>query len=235
MIKEAVILAGGRPFRMKSLITVAKPFVLTRPEKEETLLEYQINWLTKEGFEHIILAFSRSNFKYLRKNFSKFLNNPLVDVSIEEEYVGTAGGLRKAFHFIEEDTFYCMNLDDVTFYDTNTLYAKAGTLNSILVQKTNLPYAEVKFIPSNDNLVTEYNSRLKSDNYASCGHYVFNKRDVETLLPFEGTLDLSVFPELVSSGLLRAEVLEGKWIKVNNQKDMYNLINEGRFVINDKP
>jgi NDP-sugar pyrophosphorylase family protein len=50
---EAIILCGGRSWRLKPNIWIPKPKLKIN---NETLISYQVNWLKKHGIDRVILA-----------------------------------------------------------------------------------------------------------------------------------------------------------------------------------
>ena len=125
-MRECIILAGGKGLRLKGHSEVPKPFLIVKEESGETLLESQLKWLLAYDFEHVILALSRENFKYMRLNYSKFLSLPFLDTSIEEENLGTGGAVKRALEFIEEPNFYCFNVDDVCYSEDTDFLTRNG-------------------------------------------------------------------------------------------------------------
>ncbi len=222
-MNEAIVLAGGRGLRLKGHVEVPKPFLVIK--NDETLLDAQIKWLFAHDFEHIILAISRENFRYLRKNYSSYLNIPAIDFSIEEEQAGTAVGLKKALEFVETSRVYCFNIDDVVFYDPRELLTFAKKTNAILVKRARLPFGVVKF--DKKNFVTSFEEKPQVPYYVSCGHYVFQMRFVKDNLPLEGDLERTLLMDLAKMRVLKAYPLVGKWITINTYKDLVNARKEG--------
>lgn len=217
-MREAVILAGGKGLRLKGQTEIPKPFLVIKKETGETLLEAQLKWLVAYDFEHIILAMSRENFKFMRNNYIKFLNDSAIDVSIEEENLGTAGGLKKTWDLIEEPNFYCFNVDDVAFYPPTELYEAQKLKNVILVKQAILPFGAVKFTEKMS--VYSFEEKPQLDKFVSCGHYVFSKEQIKDLLPDEGDLEQTLLKDLASLGKLNAYILKGKWVTINNYKEL---------------
>jgi len=217
-MKEAVVLAGGKGLRLKGQTEVPKPFLVIKPETGETLLEAQLKWLVAYDFEHVILATSRENFRYMRVNYAKFLNVASIDISVEEEHLGTGGGLKKALELVEEPNFYCFNVDDVAFYDPTELYLAQRLQNVVLIKKAILPFGAVEF--DQDMKVTNFVEKPEIDKFVSCGHYVFSKKSIEELLPDDGDLELTLLRDLAKMGFLYANVLKGKWITINTYKEL---------------
>jgi D-glycero-alpha-D-manno-heptose 1-phosphate guanylyltransferase len=217
-MKEAVILCGGQGLRLKGHTNVPKPFLIIDIETGETLLEAQLKWLLAYDFEHVILAISRENYKYMRINYSRLMTLPWLDPSVEDEYLGTGGALRKALDLVEEKNFYVMNVDDICSYDPNELYDAQRNSNAILIKQARLPFGVVEVGP--DMKVIDFVEKPTISKYVSCGHYVFNRKLVEQFLPTEGDLEQTLLRELAKQGLLYAHVLTGKWITINTFKDL---------------
>ena len=213
-----MILAGGKGLRLKGQTEVPKPFLIVKEETGETILEAQLKWLVAYNYEHVILAMSRQNFKYMRLNYTKFLNVPSIDISIEEESLGSGGGLKKALELVEEPNFYCFNVDDVAFYNPEELYLAQRTHNVILIKKATLPFGAVSF--DQDMKVTSFVEKPVIDKFVNCGHYVFNKKAIEDLLPDNGDLELTLLRDLAKLGVLYAFILKGKWITINTYKEL---------------
>jgi NDP-sugar pyrophosphorylase family protein len=216
-MREAVIIAGGKGLRLKGQIDVPKPFLVINEDTGETLIERQFRWLAAYNFEHIVMATSRDTFKYLRANYSKFLNEPWLDVSIEEENLGTGGGLRKALEFAEEPYFYCFNVDDIAFYSPEELYAMKNPHNVLLIQQARLPFGEVKV---DMGRVVSFEEKPQIDKYISVGHYLFNKEEILPSLPEVGDLEKTLLVDVAQRGLLFSHILKGTWITVNTYKDL---------------
>jgi len=228
-MREAVILAGGKGLRLKGSTEVPKPFLIVKSETGETLLESQLKWLVAYDFEHVVLAMSRENFKYMRVNYAKFLNVPSIDVSIEEEHLGTGGGLKRALELVEEANFYCFNVDDVAFYDPGELYNAQQGLNVLLIKHARLPFGLVEF--SSDMKVTSFVQKPEIDKFVSCGHYVFNKKSIVNLLPDQGDLEDTLLRDLAKLGQLNAYILKGRWITINTYKELIEA--KGRMRIDE--
>jgi NDP-sugar pyrophosphorylase family protein len=104
-----MILAAGFGTRLKPLtLETPKPMfpVLNRP-----LLEHTLNLLSSQGIQDIIV-----NVHHLPEKIIEYFGDGTdfgvhLQFSIEEEILGTAGGLKKAQSFLEKETFMVMNSD----------------------------------------------------------------------------------------------------------------------------
>ena len=138
---KAVILAGGLGVRLRPFTEVIpKPLL---PVGEKSLLEIQIERLRRHGITEVFLA---TNYKasYIRHFFgdgSEF--GVKVEVSKEEQPLGTAGPLTLLKHRLTEP-FLVMNGDILTLANFSAMVAFAsaqGTELTIAVKKHITPYA----------------------------------------------------------------------------------------------
>lgn len=112
MTKEAIVLAGGFGTRLQSVVKeVPKPMA---PLNEIPFLSYLFRYLKEEGIEHVVLAVG-----YLREiiidHYGKEFDGIKVSYAIEEEALGTGGGIWNAFKQIKGDKAFVLNGD--TFFD----------------------------------------------------------------------------------------------------------------------
>lgn len=217
-MNEALILAGGKGLRLKGHTDIPKPFLIIREDTGETLFEAQLKWLVSHDFEHVIVAISRENFKYMRVNYSKFLNVAMLDFSIEEEFLGTSGAIKKALPLVEEQNFYCHNIDDVVDYAPQELFQAQYNHNAVLIKQATLPFGAVNL--NEQGKVLTFIEKPLIDKFVSCGHYAFNKEEIENLLQDSGDLELTLLKDLARLGLLYSYKLEGKWITINSMKEL---------------
>lgn len=138
---KAVILAGGLGTRLRPFTEIIpKPLL---PIGEKSVLEIQIERLKLHGFKEIYLA---TNYKadYIRNFFgdgSQF--GVKIEISKEEEPLGTAGPLTLLKHKLTEP-FLVMNGDILTHADFTAMLATSkrhGTELTIGIKKHITPYA----------------------------------------------------------------------------------------------
>jgi D-glycero-alpha-D-manno-heptose 1-phosphate guanylyltransferase len=109
---EAIILAGGFGTRIQSVVSdVPKPMA---PVAGKPFLLYLIQSLEKQGVGRIILAVG-----YKRESIVTYFGNKFGSAelfySVEEEPLGTGGGIRKALEMAEENEVLVINGD--TYFD----------------------------------------------------------------------------------------------------------------------
>jgi len=107
-----MIFAAGLGTRLYP-ITKDKPKALA-PLGNITLLENAINYLSKYGFNDIIINTHHFSNKVLNFLQNKTFSNIKIQISQEDVLLDTAGGLAKAAPFFDERDFLIYNVDIVT-------------------------------------------------------------------------------------------------------------------------
>jgi D-glycero-alpha-D-manno-heptose 1-phosphate guanylyltransferase len=113
-IKEAIILAGGLGTRLRSVLPDLPKAMA--PVAGKPFLGWLMGRMLEQGITHIILSLGYRHeaiTDYIREGF------PGTDVSfsIEQEPLGTGGGIRKACHLAKSDHLLVLNGD--TFFDVS--------------------------------------------------------------------------------------------------------------------
>lgn len=108
---EAIILAGGLGTRLQSVVPdLPKPMA---PVRGRPFLEILLDHWLSQGVRHFILAVGYK-FGAIRDHFGDSYRNVPIDYSIEQEPMGTGGGLLLALDKVEHERFFIINGD--TFY-----------------------------------------------------------------------------------------------------------------------
>ena len=199
---KAIILCGGLGTRLKPL-TNNKPKALIEVGGKP-LIEWQLKWLKKYGIKRkdVILA---CGYKY--EGLKEYFGDS-VKYSIEKEPLGTAGALKQALNFIEQEEFLVFNVDDLNNINLNEL-KKVGS-NLICVARPRSPFGVVEI---KDNKVVRFIEKPLLDIWVSMGVYLLNK-DIENVLPDKGSLERDVFPKID----LKVYKHEGYWYTINTIK-----------------
>ncbi|WP_370979188.1 sugar phosphate nucleotidyltransferase [Agaribacterium sp. ZY112] len=115
MIKEAIVLVGGKGTRLKSVSgDTPKPLVAVGGTP---FLHYILSQLSGAGFNRIVLAAG-----YRAEDFMGFLEDyqylgAEIIVSVEKQPLGTGGAIRLASDYLSGDSFLVVNGD--TYSDVN--------------------------------------------------------------------------------------------------------------------
>jgi len=207
-VKEAIILAGGLSYRLKPYILIPKPMLSLG---KFTLLEYQILWLIKQGFKHIVIA---SDKDY---PISFMPNTISIEYSIEEQRLGTGGALLRAYDWIIEDIAYVMNVDDIVRYNVHDLFTLSEDKYScILLSKLPVSYGLVRL---RDNFIIRFQEKPYLKYWVSCGHYIFPRWIVKDYFPIKGDFEQTILPLLAEDRLLKGMKYRGRWETINTYKE----------------
>lgn len=112
--KEAIILAGGKGTRLQSVVSdIPKPMALIG---DIPFLEFLLNYLESYKIEHVILSVGYK-WDVIQEYFGDKFKSIRISYAVEEEALGTGGGIKLAMEKAEGDHVYILNGD--TFFDVN--------------------------------------------------------------------------------------------------------------------
>lgn len=203
-MKECIILAGGLGKRLKPKIKVSKPLIKLNGT---TLIDRQIKWLNKNGFDRIIIPSKIFNFTKL----------PVVWVQ-ERKKLGTGGAVKLALQEVKGKRVYVMNCDDIVFYDPKMLWKEAHLGASILVTKLRSPYGIIDLDSAGN--VLRFREKPELPYNISLGHYCFKTSVIKKYFPDKGDLELNLLQRLADKQILRALEYNEKWLTVNTLKQL---------------
>jgi len=106
--QEAVILAGGFGTRLKSVVSDI-PKVMA-PVNGRPFLEYILDYLENYIVEHVVLSVGYKH-EIIQNHFGNKYKSIAIDYAIEEEPLGTGGGIKLAFDKIGDNRAYVLNGD----------------------------------------------------------------------------------------------------------------------------
>jgi D-glycero-alpha-D-manno-heptose 1-phosphate guanylyltransferase len=178
MIKEAIILAGGYGTRLNTVVKdIPKSMA---PINGKPFLDYQLDYLEVFGIQRVILSVG-----YLREQIMDHYGNKYkdikIDYAIEEEPLGTGGGLKLAMALAEGPLVYVLNGD--TFYHID--YLKLLDIHRAKESKLSLVLREVEdtsrygCVERNENRqITGFFEKNQSSGkgFINGGVYIINKR-----------------------------------------------------------
>lgn len=176
MFVKAVILAGGLGTRLRPLTNdTPKPML---PIAEKPILEHLINWTKKSGVKSIVLCVS-----YLRESIEAYFEDGekfgvKIEYAVSNKPLATAGQLKTAEQFIEND-FVCMYGDSIFNFSLRNmikqhLVKKSFITMSLNEYKTNLPYGVIE--TSKNGRVKNWNEKPEIKANVNMGCYIMNSR-----------------------------------------------------------
>ena len=142
---KAVILAGGLGTRLRPYTkSLPKPML---PLGGKPILEYEIEWIRKNGIKEIVLCVS-----YLRNKIVDYFDDGekfgvRIEYAVSKKPLATAGQLKTAEKFID-DTFVCLYGDSIYNFSLRNMIkehkkTKANITMSLFDYKFNLKYGVI--------------------------------------------------------------------------------------------
>ncbi len=117
---EAIILAGGFGKRLQEVVKeVPKPMALIN---NKPFLEYQLNYLKKFDINRIIFSVGYRH-EFISNYFGNSFNGVEIEYAVEEEPLGTGGGIKLAMQKVQGEIAIVVNGDTMFNIDlTSFLY-----------------------------------------------------------------------------------------------------------------
>lgn len=210
---EVIILAGGLGTRLRSVVN-DKPKCMAEVNGKP-FLYYWLQYLARFSFKRIVLSLGYKSemviswIEKIRDNYDF-----IIDYVVEQEPLGTGGGIRLALSKTSIDDVLVINGDSMFLADLQDLYNKYSLVNCSVVlalkqMKDFSRYGKVT-IDSN-NLITDFaEKKFCQQGLINCGVYVLNKQK----------LNLQSFEQKFS---FEKDVLE-------QRNDIYGFEYEGYFI-----
>jgi len=217
----AAILAGGFGKRLRPFTEeVPKPMIQVgnRP-----ILEWQIVWLRKYGFNEIVLLVGYKKEKIIEYFGSGSRLGVKITYVVEDEPLGTGGAIKNAAHILaKEKIFLVVNGDIVTNIDplilVNELSSSQKYLGAIAIIPLPSPYGVVELIDKTVKGFTE--KPLLRDYWINAGVYAL-KPEALKYLPEKGDLERTAFPDMARDGVLCAvKFTDIFWRAIDTYKDL---------------
>jgi NDP-sugar pyrophosphorylase family protein len=195
---KAMIMAAGFGTRLRPL-TDNLPKALV-PVVNRPVLERNIEYLNKYGIKDIII-----NAHYHADQIQKFVSAfkvPEVNltVSLEEEILGTGGGLSNCRGLLKDDTFIVINSDILTNINLDTIlknHRKSGDIVTLVLHD----YPLFNQIDITDSKIKMIHKTTASGRLAFTGIHVLEP-DIFDYLPDQGFADIisDCYNPLMESG-----------------------------------
>ncbi len=177
MIREAIVLAGGKGERLKEAVgDLPKPMA---PVNDRPFLEYQLDYLDKWGIRQVVLSVGYKSDKIIA-HFGESYKSMEVVYSVEDEPLGTGGAIKKAFGYIKGHAAFILNGD--TYFDVNLQrvndfrWIKETDTVIVLRYEDNVNrFGEVEF--DNNNKIIRFAEKSGNDKegYINGGVYLITK------------------------------------------------------------
>nr|NQU90086.1 NTP transferase domain-containing protein [Bacteroidota bacterium] len=177
MIKEAIILAGGLGTRLSGVLKdIPKAMA---PVNGKPFLDYQLDYLDVFSIDHIIISVGHLR-EQIMDHYGDRYKNMHIEYVVEEEPMGTGGGLKLAMEKVTGNTVYVLNGD--TFYHIDYQkfldihYAKESKLSIVLRELDNVSrYGSIE--RDEDRSITGFfeKSQKQGKGFINGGVYLMSK------------------------------------------------------------
>jgi D-glycero-alpha-D-manno-heptose 1-phosphate guanylyltransferase len=135
-VNEAIILAGGLGTRLRSVLSdLPKPMA---PVAGRPFLCYLLEFLETQGIRRVVLSVGYRH-EAISSFFGRRYGALLVDYAVEEEALGTGGGIAHALQFVEQPYVFVLNGDTFLRMDYRamaTLIENPGRLELAVALRT---------------------------------------------------------------------------------------------------
>jgi len=223
MIDEAIVLAGGLGTRLQTIVKdTPKPMaeVAGKP-----FLDYIMSYLYKNSIRKVVLAVGYK-YEVIQAYFDNPLNNWGIDIkfSIENEPLGTGGGIYNAFKFIEGQHAFVINGD--TYFDVplqqmvHQFEKKSAEMVFALKKLQNAQrYGSVKC--ADDGRILSFSEKVNDDSATINGGIYIMKKLLTERFPMSGkfSIEEQLFQNKLSLILAYGEIYPGKFIDIGIPED----------------
>lgn len=181
MQKEAIILAGGLGTRLQNLVKdIPKPMA---DINGKPFLKYLLDYLSDYKIQRVILSVGYK-YEVIENYFGKKYKNIELVYAIEEEPLGTGGGIMNACKYLNDNLFYLINGD--TFFDVNldelTRFHNNLKADFTLAIKPMLQFDRYGTVEVSKNRIVRFNEKKYMDNgFINGGIYLLNLKILRSL------------------------------------------------------
>ncbi len=222
---RAIVLAGGLGMRLRPL-TDDRPKALIEVNGRP-ISEYQIEWLIKEGGVNAVTFACGYKWEKLKEHFGAGFKGISVDYSVEDEPLGTGGGVKKALSKNPtEDLCVVTNGDILTDLPLSRMIQAHKQAGEISASMLVVPYKSRFGVVKIDKLkmVRDFDEKPAfPDVWINGGVYILNAKRALKYLPDRGDIERETFPNLVSRGELLSYPHYGEWVFIDSIKDLMEL------------
>jgi len=175
-ITEAIVLAGGLGTRLRSEIGEFPKSLA--PINGEPFLNFLLRYLKKQGIESVVLSVGYKH-ELIEKEIGNTFEGMKIQYAVEDEPMGTGGGLKLALEKTKSDVVFVLNGD--TYFDIDlrelekTHFDKKSTCTLALKQLNNVErYGSVN-LDENDKIIAFKEKQFRESSIINCGIYCINR------------------------------------------------------------
>lgn len=212
---EAVILAGGLGTRLRSVVSEVPKCMA--PVDGKPFLQYMLEWLSRFDVSHVVLSVG-----YLREVIFAFIDSrewPFeISYAVEEEPLGTGGGIRLALTKCREDRVIVLNGD--TFFNVD-LKALTFAAPVTLVLKPMRDFDRYGAVDLAGGLVTGFHEKTAcTEGLINGGVYALVRSRLDlAFYPGWFSFEKDLLEPLAAARLVAGQVQEGYFIDIGIPED----------------
>jgi len=222
---SCIILAGGYGTRLQSVVNdVAKPMA---PMGNKPFLHVLMDYLHQEGLEKFVLSVGYKA-ETVSAYFEKLSLPYSIQYIIENEPLGTGGGIKKALQAVDADEFLVLNGD--TFFQLpiakfvqDAQNSRANFFMALMENKNAQRFGSVRL---DGDLVVDFGAP-HADGLNNAGVYFLNKSEFLSACDADKcSLETEIFPKLIRNKQLKAKRYEAYFIDIGIPEDYKRAKNE---------
>lgn len=212
---EAIILAGGLGTRLRSVVSEVPKCMA--PVDGRPFLQYMLEWLSRYDVSHVVLSVG-----YLKEVIFSFMDSRAwpfeISYAVEDEPLGTGGGIRLALTKCREDRVIVLNGD--TFFDVD-LDALSFTAPVTLALKPMRNFDRYGAVDWDGELVTGFHEKAAcAEGLINGGVYALVRSQLDfAFQPKRFSFEKDLLEPLAAAHLVAGQVQDGYFIDIGIPED----------------
>jgi D-glycero-alpha-D-manno-heptose 1-phosphate guanylyltransferase len=219
---EAIILAGGFGTRLRSIVEdTPKSMALVNGHP---FLEYLLNYLTGQDIHKVILSVGYKS-EQISTYFKDHYKGMQICYAIEDEPLGTGGGIKNAFSQVEGDRAFTMNGDSLFRLDFQAMRklhsaSEAEITIALLYYQDTDRYGTVKI--DENRKITGFIEKVEGSGsgYINGGVYLINRSFFEKKdFPPKFSMEKDCFEKFCKEALIYGYLSRGYFLDIGIPED----------------
>ncbi len=222
---KAVVLVGGEGTRLRPLtLTTPKPLL---PIANQRFLERQLSWLASHGIDEVVLSLGYLPDVFVEHFRGGSYHGIRIRYAVEDQPLGTAGGIRFAAEGITERFVVC-NGDVLTSLDLTSMiefHRDRGAAATICLSRVDDPSAFGVVPTRADGEVIGFIEKpppgAAPTDWINAGTYVLEPSILDRIPPrLKVSIERETFPRMVETrGQLFAYATDAYWLDIGTSEN----------------
>jgi D-glycero-alpha-D-manno-heptose 1-phosphate guanylyltransferase len=219
---EAIILAGGLGTRLKGVVNDLPKSMAS--VNGHPFLEYMLNYLLGQGIRRIILSVGYKG-DVIQSYFKDHYKGMMISYAIEEEPLGTGGGIKNAFKQVENNRAFTLNGDSLFRIDFQGMLRTHSASNADLTLALRYLEDTGRFGTvqvSNEKRITGFMEKDPDSGpgYINGGVYLINKDFIEKEdFPQIFSMEKDCFEKYYQKARIFAYISKGYFLDIGIPED----------------